>query len=101
MLRLLKYLYKSKLLFSIVSFPMKLFDFMNFSKRDEIIFYGYHGRYNGNAKVLYEYYLTIDNGLNPIWLLDNRDCNLDIDENKSFILPSKIASTLEHLKFLF
>jgi CDP-glycerol glycerophosphotransferase len=74
---------------------------MNFSKRDEIIFYGYHGRYNGNAKVLYEYYLTIDNGLNPIWLLDNRDCNLDIDENKSFILPSKIASTLEHLKFLF
>lgn len=101
MLELLKYFYRSKLFFSIVSFPIKLFDFMNFSKRDEIVFYGYHGRYNGNAKALYEYYLKIDSELKPVWLLDSRDCDLDIDKSKVYFLPSKKSSLLEHFKFLF
>jgi CDP-glycerol glycerophosphotransferase (TagB/SpsB family) len=97
---LVKFFYSNKFLFLVLSLPIKIIDILFIKTRNEILFYGYRGRYNGNSSYLYRYYLLKKNNLNPIWLLDKEDLKY-FDSNMSyFLLPNKNSNVLEHIKLL-
>ena len=101
MIKLLKFIYRSRILFWILTLPFKFIDFINLKKKDEIFFYGYRGRYIGNAKALFEYYLENDTGIKPIWLLDKRDNKFVANKDGTYPLPSKQSNIWVHIKFIF
>jgi CDP-glycerol glycerophosphotransferase len=100
MLNIIKKIYKLKLLFYILTIPVRMFDLLFIKNKDEIVFYGYHGRYNGNAKVLYEYYLKNNSSLLPVWLLDEKDKNFfNGKSHKYYFLPNKNCGVWSHINF--
>ena len=97
---LVKALYSNRSLFLVLSFPIKLIDILFVRPKNEILFYGYNGRYNGNSSSLYRYCLSKKNQLSPIWLLDKQDLNQFGNSKNCFLLPSKNSNILEHIKLL-
>ena len=101
-LNTIKKLYLNSTVFPIFTIPFKIIDLFLIRKKSNICFYGYNGRYNGNAKALYEYYLNNESNLNPVWLLDKRDKHLFIDNPESFyIIPDKDSGVWDHLRFFY
>lgn len=100
MIKLLEYVLNFKILFWIFTIPFKFLDTIRIKNKDEIFFYGYHGRYIGNAKALFEYYLEKDIGLKPIWLLDLRDNKKLAHINNIYHLPTRISNVKDHIRFI-
>ena len=97
-----KKIYFAKFLFYLLTIPIRIFDFFFIINKKEILFFGYHGRYNGNAKVLYEYYIKSDSSLTPVWLLDEKDLDIfDKKSNKYHLLPTKNCGFWIHCQLLF
>lgn len=88
-------------MFFIISFPIKLFDILFFKTKDEILFYGYMGRYSGNAASLFRYCVSEKYKLKPIWLLDNKDLVYFENKLNYFQLPKKNSGIFAHIKLLF
>lgn len=97
---LVKFLYSNQFLFLVLSLPIKIIDILFIRTRNEILFYGYRGRYNGNSASLFRYYLSKKNHLNPTWLLDKKDFEQFGFNENYFLLPNKNSNALEHIRLL-
>ena len=99
--KLINYLYKNKFLFFIIAIPVKLFDILFIKTHNEILFYGYMGRYSGNAASLFRYCVSEKYKLKPIWLLDNKDLVYFENKLNYFQLPKKNSNIFTHINLLF
>jgi len=99
--KLINYLYKNKFLFFIIAIPIKLFDILFIKTNNEILFYGYKGRYSGNAASLFRYCVSEKYKFRPIWLLDKKDLFYFENKLNYFQLPKKNSNIFAHIKLLF
>jgi len=97
---LVKTINSNRSLLLVLSFPIKIIDILFVRPKNEILFYGYNGRYNGNSSSLYRYCLSKKNQLRPIWLLDKQDLNQFGNSKNCFLLPCKNSNILDHIKLL-
>ena len=88
-------------MFFIIAIPVKLFDILFIKTNNEILFYGYMGRYSGNAASLFRYCVSEKYKLKPIWLLDNKDLVYFENKMNYFQLPKKNSNIFAHIKLLF
>ena len=99
--KFIKLIFSNYFLFFIISLIFKLIDILFLKKKNEILFYGYKGRFTGNSASLFKYCQLNKVKFNPIWLLDKRDSEYFKDESSFFFLPTKNSSVYEHIKLLF
>lgn len=98
---ILKFIYKIKSLYNFFSLIVRFIDCVLPIKRNQILFHGYGGRYVGNAKILFQYYLKHGNdNLIPKWLLDSKDSQYFWNSKNIHQLPMIHSSFLDHFRFL-